>query len=87
MHDWNDGGGWGGGGSIAMMVIMAVFVVVAVWAVVTLVRHGTPRRFADPDPPDATPGAWRILDERFARGEIDDDEYSRRRAALQAHRA
>ncbi|QRP42775.1 SHOCT domain-containing protein [Amycolatopsis sp. FDAARGOS 1241] len=39
-------------------------------------------------PPDEQPGggavssARRILDERFARGEIDDEEYRRRRAGL-----
>ncbi|MCH9728545.1 MAG: SHOCT domain-containing protein [Actinomycetia bacterium] len=33
-------------------------------------------------PVDSMSGARRILDERFARGEIDEDEYRRRRAEL-----
>lgn len=32
--------------------------------------------------PDDTDSARRILDERFARGEIDEDEYHRRREQL-----
>jgi len=57
MHDWTDGARWGGGGWIAMLVIMAVFVVMAVWAVVTLVRHATPRRLMGPDSSNGRPEA------------------------------
>ncbi|WP_246247961.1 MULTISPECIES: SHOCT domain-containing protein [Micromonospora] len=36
-----------------------------------------------PGPDRASPGtARRILDERYARGEIDEDDYRRRRAGL-----
>jgi putative membrane protein len=31
-------------------------------------------------PPGSSPTARQILDERYARGEIDEDEYQRRRA-------
>ena len=68
-------GGWGSGDWIAMVGMMVVFwgVVVAlvVWAVRTL-RSAS----HTPHAPE------RILAERFARGEIDDDEYRRRRDAL-----
>ena len=33
-------------------------------------------------PPGSSPTARQILDERYARGEIDEDEYQRRRALL-----
>lgn len=36
-----------------------------------------------PEPTDNRSPARRILDERYARGEIDDDEYRRRKAELQ----
>ncbi|MGW4065140.1 SHOCT domain-containing protein [Amycolatopsis sp. NPDC004747] len=38
-----------------------------------------PRRAPQPPPGDA---ARRVLDERFARGELDQEEYERRRDAL-----
>jgi putative membrane protein len=36
-----------------------------------------------PGSPDVRSAAAHLLDERFARGEIDEDEYRARRAALQ----
>ncbi|MCW3839967.1 SHOCT domain-containing protein [Micromonospora yasonensis] len=40
-------------------------------------------RLTERDPATAGPGtARRILDERYARGEIDEEEYRRRRAGL-----
>lgn len=35
------------------------------------------------DPPQGRDAARRVLDERFARGEIDEQEYRRRRSALE----
>jgi len=45
-------------------------------------RHPTP---ATSDPTDTGP-AEMVLAERYARGEIDTDEYHRRQAALREHR-
>ena len=73
MMDWNDhdgGNGWG-------WVVLVLVVVLLVAVTVLLVRHfsdgrrGTGRRDAED-----------LLAERFARGEIDEDEYRRRRDAL-----
>lgn len=80
MRYW-DGGGWGWGGWFAMLIMMLIFWGAVAWVVVSLIRHGGPR------PHEQTPGVHapdpaRILDERFARGEIDDDEYKRRREVL-----
>jgi putative membrane protein len=75
-----DSWGWGW---IPMLIMMTVFLVLAVWVVLTLVRRG-PHPIATGErtlPPGDQ--ARRILDERFARGEIDDDEYSRRRRTLE----
>ncbi len=80
-YGW-DGGGWGWAGWVFMGLMMVVFWTVVVAAVVVFVRysgrdHGAP-------PPGTEDAAMRILDERLARGEIDADEYTRRRDLLRA---
>lgn len=97
MHDgwmWNDGwgwGGWGGGSWILMAVVMVLFWAVLITAVVLAVRylaggatqHG--RGIGGPQPP-AGGRAEDLLAERYARGEIDEDEYRRRLTLLREHR-
>ena len=74
------GGDIGWGGWIVMVAMMVVFWGAIAWVIVTLIRHGSP---GTPRPAEsASPEPLRILDERFARGEIDDEEYRRRRAVL-----
>jgi len=91
----HDGYGYGNGGGhwgmwILMIVAMVVFWGALAWIIVTLVRQrnhpaGTP--LAPPGPAPSTPAASsdgrRILDERLARGEIDEDDYVRRRALIE----
>jgi putative membrane protein len=67
-----DGYGWGGWLFGAVMMV-GVWVLIF-WAVVSLVRR--------PESQPTTRTAQQILSERFARGEIDADEYARRRDAL-----
>jgi putative membrane protein len=70
-----DGGGWWwmGGGSLLVLIV----VVLLIWV---LVRH------EGPTPTTGTPpqrrSAEEILAERFARGEIDEQEYRSRSSAL-----
>ena len=65
---WGDGGlHWGW-----MVLVWVVVVGVVVWAVVRITAT-TARRGGT---------AQDILDERYARGEIDDEEYERRRRSL-----
>jgi len=59
---------------------MIVFAALGVWALVALGRGGSVG--ADRSDRTADVGSERILDERFARGEIDADEYHSRRADL-----
>jgi putative membrane protein len=59
---------------VAFIVFLALIALV-VAAVVAVVRHFASR-------PQAASDAERLLAERFARGEIDDVEYHRRRDAL-----
>lgn len=86
MHYWYSGGSTPWGMWVAMAVMMAIFMLAAAWVVVTLVRHSAPHQpVPPPTPPTPVPspvGAAAILDERFARGEIDADEYTNRRALL-----
>lgn len=77
MMGWyHDGAGWGGW--LVMTIAMIAFWAMVIAAVVVLFRGSksggqdlSPRR----DPMD-------ILDQRFARGEIDEDEYHARSAVL-----
>ena len=81
MDGWyHDGVGWGGW--IAMTLAMLAFWGLVVFVVVALFRSSnstaSPERRESRDPRE-------ILDERFARGEIDEDEYHARQAALRAN--
>lgn len=78
MMGWyHDGVGWGGW--LVMTIAMIAFWAMVVVAVVVLFRGTSSGRdsAARQDPMD-------ILDQRFARGEIDEDEYHARSAALRA---
>jgi putative membrane protein len=75
MPYWNHSAAMGWFGGIGMLVLMALVLAALVALVVVLVR-----RAPQPTNPDDT--ARRILDERYARGDIDQDEYQRRRDTL-----
>ncbi|WP_225838787.1 SHOCT domain-containing protein [Streptomyces sp. NK08204] len=90
---WYDGG-WGWGGWVVMTVVMVLFWAVLIFGLVALVRYLTGAHHHQqpgaPPPPGA--GGWQgrraedLLAERFARGEIDEEEYRRRLALLREHR-
>ncbi len=81
----NGGGQWGLW--VLTIVAMVVFWGALAWIIVTLVRHRGvhPVAPAVPGPlsPSPSSGALGILNERFARGEIDEEEYTRRRTLLE----
>ena len=67
---WHDGWNWGAG--LLMFLFMAGF-----WVALAVIIGYVVRR------PGSTPAeAQQILDQRFARGEVDQDEYERRSVAL-----
>ncbi|HEX6877185.1 MAG TPA: SHOCT domain-containing protein [Nocardioidaceae bacterium] len=75
---WHDGGpGWGGW--ILMSFGMIAFWTLVVVAVIALVRGLQSDQGRPPRPPA---DARQLLDERFARGEIDAEEYKARRDLL-----
>ncbi|MEU9759017.1 hypothetical protein AB0D98_04305 [Streptomyces sp. NPDC047987] len=78
-------GGWGWGGWFVMTVIMILFWALLIAGVITLVHHFTRGQHSHQSgqPPASPPGrgsqrAEDVPAERFARGEIDEDEYKRR---------
>jgi putative membrane protein len=78
MRDWTDGGlSWWW--MLPMMLFMAALVGTVIWAVLVASRA--------PDTRSATPRSPEdILDERFARGEIDGSNYRQRLDALHGNR-
>ncbi len=63
------------------LIGMAVFWAAVIYGIVALVRY-TGRNTPSSGDPGRAPGAEQLLAERFARGEIDEDEYRRRLATL-----
>lgn len=89
---WYDGG-WGWGGWVVMAVTMVLFWALLIAGIIALVRYFTGTAHGHPSGahPPGQPGwpnreAEQVLAERFARGEIDEDEYRRRLALLREHR-
>ena len=78
MHDWGFGWGWGGGmlfGPFLMVVGFLLLIALVVLMIRWLNGGGG-------SPSVRVRSAREILDERFARGEIQRDEYEQRRNAL-----
>lgn len=67
MWDWMSGSGWSWFGALWM----AVFWVLAIWGIVVLSRRG-----------GGDDSARAALDDRFARGDIDELEYRRSRELI-----
>lgn len=84
MMGWYDTGSMGAGGWIAMFTIMALFWGLVIFAGVAIFRGtNSPGRYdAGPIQRTAYRDPLDILDERFARGELNDAEYESRRAIL-----
>ncbi len=75
MPYWHYTGNTGWVGGLIMLMVMAIFLAgLVTTGVVLLRRYGRPALPHD--------DALRILNERFARGEIDHEEYEQRRTAL-----
>ncbi len=92
MYGWHDGG-WGWGSWVVMIILMVLF-----WsgiaAVAVMFLRSWRGGYAPPPPPTSPrPGepvetgpdsAMRVLEERFARGEIDAEEFTKRRDLLRS---
>lgn len=72
-YGWHDGG-WG------------VLWMIASWALIVAIVVFAIRAFSTPDRSERTEGPKAILDERYARGEISEDEYRERARVLEESR-
>ncbi|MFG1644612.1 SHOCT domain-containing protein [Amycolatopsis sp. NPDC049252] len=79
MPYWNHMGNFGWVGGLGMLVLMGLLLTALIVVAVVLARRWQ-------QPPTSDDTARRILDERFARGEIDREEYESRREALSRSR-
>jgi putative membrane protein len=87
---WGWGDGWGGAGRAVMVIIMLAILALIVAGIILLVRglnrhdqaqQGPPQ--GQERPPDAGSGsALRVLEERYARGEIQREEFLQRKQDL-----
>ena len=75
---WGHMAGWGWAAMIAGLVFMIAVVGVIVWVVLTVASPARRSTTAD-----QASRSTEILDQRYARGEIDRDEYLQRKADLQ----
>lgn len=86
MMDWyGDGSGMGTGGWLMMGLFMLPFWALLVLGCVALYRsvvHAAPSGHAVATPSAHHNRALEIVEERYARGEIDADEYTTRREIL-----
>jgi putative membrane protein len=81
------GMGWGGG--VVMLILFLIVIAAIVWVVFAVSRQGAHAHVhnhhtgASPATPTAAQtDALKILNERFARGEIDVEDYTKRRDLL-----
>jgi len=81
MHWYGGGMHWWGYGLMTVSALALFALVVA--AVVALVRYPSPPAANSPPQP---PAPEQLLAQRYARGEIDDDEYRRRLHTLEGAR-
>ncbi|RZQ65925.1 SHOCT domain-containing protein [Amycolatopsis suaedae] len=72
-HWFYDGGGWLGG--LFMLISMVLLWGGLITVLVVVFRRYGPARHSQGN-------ALRLLDERYARGDIDQEEYERRRSTL-----
>lgn len=77
MMGWHGGWGWGGWFAIGLMMLLFWGLIIA--GVITLLRFW---RSGQLDAGGGRGDALRLLDERFARGEIDEEDYRKRRDLL-----
>ncbi|WCD89965.1 hypothetical protein KPP03845_106389 [Streptomyces xanthophaeus] len=74
-------GGWGW---VAVLLSMVLLVALASAGVALLLRSADRFPWSTARPP-AAPSAEQVLADRFAPGEVDEEEYEQRLAALRAH--
>ena len=82
-YDWDHMGGWGWAATTISSLLFIGLVGLVVWLVVRAVRRPGDGPYR-PVRPAGQDTAEQLLADRFARGEIDEDEYRRRLATLRS---
>ena len=85
MHDMDEMMGMMGGGMVWMAVVLVVVLAAVATAIVLAVKHARRERPALAPQTAAEDEALRILRQRYARGEIDEDEFLHRQSALKPY--
>lgn len=70
------------GGYLLMALVMATVAVLAILGIIALVRYIRTSGQGHNSPPPGVNPALLILDERYARGEISDEEYRAKKAEI-----
>lgn len=73
-------GTWGAGGGVFMIIFWALIAFAIVFLVKELTDSGKNRNSSRSDQTEGD--ALRILDKRFAKGEIDEEEYRKRKEEI-----
>ena len=84
MHNWNDHYNDGAAHWFIGMPIMALTIALIVWLVITALRKNTHSPLTTVTTQSSS--ALHVLEERFARGEIDEEEFKKRSDVLRLHR-
>jgi len=84
-NGWMWNGGWGLGGWILTALVLVAFFAVVITGIVAAVRYFTGEHRGAGGAQQGS-AAQDVLAERFARGEIDADEFQRRVTLLREHR-
>jgi putative membrane protein len=85
---WGGGSGWGGAGEAIMVVVMLAVLALIVVGIILMVKGLTRHDHVQPGSPQAPPlgpssrGALQVLEERYARGEIQREEFLQRKQDL-----
>lgn len=81
---WDYGYGWHVWGMLPMMIFFFVLACIVIFAVTRMSCGRGPHRWGPMNMPgnDPTHSALEILNERFARGEIQKDEYTEKKSAI-----
>lgn len=77
MNNWNGFGGWGMGFGFIFMLLFWGLVILGI---ATLIRWLLPQSSPNRSSRDKTP--WEIVQERYARGEIEREEYEQKKRDL-----
>lgn len=83
---WWGHGGWGAGGWVTMALMMLIFWGLVAALVVWIVRTASSSQHAPGGSDRTLPSPDSVLADRFARGEIDEVEFTRRRDTLHGTR-